>query len=325
MTELNVRDLLDTAAAEPPPATQVDIGRAIKTGRGRVTRRRRLAIGGVALTVCLVLGGSASLFALDRKPAPEPAATPSPPATFDILVPYAAFGWLPAGVPDREVASIPSQLRLEATDLAKPEKSRPNVTLRVAPARLDAPDDDLADAAPVGGRPALGGGNDIYAVLRWEYARGAWAEVQVSGVPATGAVARKVAENVRFGSAERLRLPFVPPRTVHGQPLMYVSLTRGRADWQGRLTWGEASFSPRAPLSMSFWPVNGQLGGGNTTIDGRRALHKDQPADRQLLMMEEPGWLSLRMTTGDKTTVPPGGLVDLYRSLTITPDPAKWE
>lgn len=337
MTELNVRDLLDELAAAPPPATSVDVERAVGAGRRRVTRRRRTAVGGVALTVCLVLGGAVGLSTLDRDHRPAPAEPLAARASFDPLVPYASFGWLPAGLSDRETRSRRHLLVLEASDPAKAGGQQPPaVTLTVAPkgARLFDSGWRLFATAPVNGRPALGAHEPAPpvagALLRWEYAEEAWAELTVyasAGDPEP--IARRVAERVRFAAADRLRLPFAPAAVVAGMPPEDVTVTwRGPQEWTVSVQYGVDTgrgTRPGWPLRISVRPGRERYRSGNTTLDGRPALHRDRPANEQLIMTEDVGWLWLRMEARGETTIPPGGLLGVYGGLRFTPDPANWE
>ncbi len=98
MDETGVRALLERVADDPAPPSRVDIPAARQRGRRRI-RRRRAALGAapvaaaaaVALVVSGVIPASLGFGRGGLRPGPETARS-----RFNPLVPYAAFGWLPA-------------------------------------------------------------------------------------------------------------------------------------------------------------------------------------------------------------------------------------
>jgi len=94
--------------AEAPPS-RVDVGLARITGRRRLRRRRAVLSGTPAVAVAVVALSASGLIAVlphgpHGRPGPHqgghPVTVTPPPATrsFDPLVPYAEFRWLPKGV-----------------------------------------------------------------------------------------------------------------------------------------------------------------------------------------------------------------------------------
>jgi hypothetical protein len=90
------RELLDRLARAEPPASRVDVGLIRRRGRRIVFWRRIGAPGASALAVVAVAGLiSSNVLSLGTH---NPASGPVHPRTaFNPLVPYASFGWLPAG------------------------------------------------------------------------------------------------------------------------------------------------------------------------------------------------------------------------------------
>jgi len=190
--------LLASIPDPPEPASRVSIAAALRRGR----RRQRLQVGASALAVVAVAAAVAvprivlsSDTARPQAPASpassaagsvkRPAMPASAPATFNVLVPYAAFGWLPAGYSEANVAlGWGGLLNSEPTEVQRAAVTANGaiVTLAVAArgacagkSDICAPGTASAKAPDVNGRPAWwifdGRG------LTWEYAPGAWAHI----------------------------------------------------------------------------------------------------------------------------------------------------
>jgi len=110
MDENAVRLVLERAAATDGPRSTVDVARARRTGRRRLRLWRVILPGASAAAVAAIaalaggmlpLGPAAGGTAARHGPHPVVGSRfpwlTSAPATFSPLVPYAAFGWLPAG------------------------------------------------------------------------------------------------------------------------------------------------------------------------------------------------------------------------------------
>lgn len=99
MDETGVRSLLAGVADDPAPPSRVDIAAARQRGRRRV-RRRRAALAAAPLAaaaaVALVVSGMIPASLGHGRDSSQPG-PPTPRARFNPVVPYAAFGWLPAG------------------------------------------------------------------------------------------------------------------------------------------------------------------------------------------------------------------------------------
>jgi len=99
MDEAGVRALLTRVADEPAPPSRVDITAARQRGRRRI-RRHRVALAAAPLAaaaaVALVLSGVIPASLVHGRGSRQPG-PPVPRSRFNPVVPYAAFGWLPAG------------------------------------------------------------------------------------------------------------------------------------------------------------------------------------------------------------------------------------
>ena len=214
MDDNSVITLLASITDPAEPASRVSIAAALRRGR----RLRLLQVGASALAVVSVAAAVAVPRVIlssntERSQAPasrsrstarsvrQPAMPASAPATFNMLVPYAAFGWLPVGYSE---ANIPlSEYGLlnsgpTEVDRAAVAADGAMVTLAVyaraacatgAGASGSCPAYATASSAKyralvsgrapdVNGRPAwwITGGRGI----AWEYAPGAWAEVDIT-------------------------------------------------------------------------------------------------------------------------------------------------
>jgi hypothetical protein len=194
----SVINLLASITDPPEPVSRVSIAAALRRGR----RQRLLQVGASALAVVAVAGAvavprvilsgntgrsgpSASRPSSAAGSVKRPAMPASAPATFNALVPYAAFGWLPTGYSE---ANIPLN-EFGLLNSGPTEVQRAAVTANGAIVSLTvyargacggkpdscAPGPPGAKAPDINGRPAwwiLDGRG-----IAWEYARGAWAHV----------------------------------------------------------------------------------------------------------------------------------------------------
>jgi hypothetical protein len=204
--EESVRDVLTRIAADPEPPARVDLDVARRRGRRRVLfRHAAQAMAGplaIALAVCVIVTVPRALSTGTERLAPSaPARSPaqtatepkSAPASFNPLVPYAAFGWLPGGFSEGAVSLLWGPFQSGTTSLAlgaqdakertllltvntrsacqlstSPEAASASCVIRTSvPGVSRAPD--------INGRPAwyVGWG----ASIDWEYAPDAWASL----------------------------------------------------------------------------------------------------------------------------------------------------
>jgi hypothetical protein len=244
-----VRTLLRAIADTAEPPSAVDVAAARRRGSRRLWVRRvalpAIAVVAVAgaLTVprVLVPGHSERTVA-----SPQPAAT-SPvvnsPWLFDPLVPYASFGWLPAGFSESAAnhATLVNQKVTSATDFVSREAAAPATerllylqvnargTCALYPAGAEASvlahgsrqvtctdaSFDMTGVAPdVRGDAAFW--TDHGSGLAWQYAPEAWAELSAFNIgrgalppsAATEALLLKVAAHVTYGDKTPLTFPF---------------------------------------------------------------------------------------------------------------------
>ncbi|HEX6522639.1 MAG TPA: sigma factor [Streptosporangiaceae bacterium] len=237
--------------------------------RGRRDRRWRQAIsGGSTLAIAAVAGAVVTLVVVPGSrtavtpsaggsgtPVPSASATPAPsttpgataattspvvaPKQFDPMVPYASFGWLPAGYtvggPDTQLTASTQTVSLGAsagnssilltvnvagacTPTGAP--SLPVLTCHLSDGSISGPLRATGVAPQVNGRPAFWSRSDVSPAgkdkdnwLIWEYAPNAWSillattgpEVPPASVHAT---LSRVAANVRYTDTTPIRFPF---------------------------------------------------------------------------------------------------------------------
>jgi hypothetical protein len=149
---------------------------------------------------------------------PGPTASPRPAAQpWNPLTRYATFGWLPPGPSHTLTRSAANQFEVRYQLLGgdHPEVL-PSVELEVWPSgsapwqQPGAEQYPSVPTAPVGGRQARWqSGSAHTGALLWEYGTEAWAQLRMSSAAdEVLATARRVAESVRFGAAEPIRLPW---------------------------------------------------------------------------------------------------------------------
>jgi hypothetical protein len=220
MDENNVRTLLHAIADTPEPAHRIDIDRARRRGRRSLRVRRlaapALAVVAVAAAVTVpraIFSGTGERVVVPQASptisAPVPAMPRSAPATLNPLVPYADFGWLPAGFSEkgltpenangvssdttlltRSAESASSGRMLDLTVNAKGacRMMSAQQLLRFWRLPLQTQENDFqgnvycwlptSPAPDVNGKRALW--IDFGSAIAWEYAPGAWASLTAS-------------------------------------------------------------------------------------------------------------------------------------------------
>ena len=273
------------STTEQPPS-RVDIGLARQRG-GTLLRRRRWALAGAPLlaagaVVALVLGIGAITGGGGGPRIPPVPSAPALRHPFNPLAPYAAFGWLPKGVP-RNVNSTGSTLAQLQLAVGSPAKGQFSLTAWTRGAcNLDAAQvraglrrhyhpmlncedavigwgANLSRPAPaVGGHPAFW----FYGhMLAWEYARHAWATLYVSrhGTPIPAATIVKVAAHVRFAATAKPAVKF--PFQLTGLPASWrvLSVAGWRATADGLLA-GANYLGMTTSVGRADGPVSGMIG-----------------------------------------------------------------
>jgi hypothetical protein len=287
MDEAGARALMERLSATEQPASRVDIGLARQRGSA-LLRRRRWALAGAPLlaagaVVALVVGIGAIA---GGGGGPRIPLVPSAPALrhpFNPLAPYAAFGWLPKGVP-RNVHSTYSnqtQLQLDVGSAAKGQFSltvwahkacnldaaqvRAGLRRQLHPL-LDCEDANQGWAVNLSRRaPAVGGHPAFWFdghMLAWEYARHAWATLYVSrrGTPIPAATTVKVAAHVRFAATAKPAVKF--PFQLTGLPVSWrvLSVAAWHATADGLLAGTSHEFGSSTAVGRADGPAGGTIG-----------------------------------------------------------------
>jgi hypothetical protein len=294
MDEAGARALLERLSTTEQPPSRVDIGLARERG-GTLLRRRRWALAGppvlaAAAVVALVLGIGAITGGGGGPGLAPDTPTLSVRHPFNPLAPYAAFGWLPKGVP-RTVTSPGStlaELELGVGSWAKgqfslsvwaPATCTPDAAqVRAALRRhhhplLSCTQDtgagwaaNLSRSAPaIAGRPGFWFDGHM---LAWEYAPHAWATLYISrrGTPPTSpspftpATIVKVAAHVRFAATTKPAVKF--PFQLTGLPASWrvLSVAGWRTTADGLLASTSRELGSSTSVGRLDGPVTGTIG-----------------------------------------------------------------
>jgi hypothetical protein len=184
------------------------------------TRRRvvLLSLGGLAVAGA---GGGAAV-ALRRWLGNDPAARPGTATRGFDPVRRADFSWLPTGLHLSAWTIEPDRLSLRASSTGGGQFNAELTTYPpgATPATVTQGQPWATAPVKIGAGltnwQAAGGPTSARVGLRWERVPGTWAQVDYSGTAGEDnlAIARRIAEGVRFDIAERTRLPMV----VHNLP-----------------------------------------------------------------------------------------------------------
>lgn len=373
MRESDVRDLLAADAATPAPPSVVDLERAMRDGRRRRTTRRALLAGGTALGVSAVLGGVAAIRPVLRADAPDPAATtpparawppgpngalegptlPRPPARFDLLGQWAAFGWLP--FTPATVSSRAAEGYVEIRAATPGQDIGVNLFLG-----SEVADDVLrtggsaTQAPPVAGRPARWvAREDRYdefdEALQWQYVPGEWAQARTSQVKAghpmpTGAERRamlhRVASSVGLSATRRQRFPFTTDALPADLPLFRVEVELAEdGQWSANIYSGRRATIQRSTLSLTVkrtlaeWAREEPLPPADVdssaisrdSVDGHRAFRmKTGDVDELTVWLPDHLIVSVAAKGDSLRQLGASGALGLYRAIRVLPDPATW-
>lgn len=222
MIETQVRALFGAIASEPAPG-QVDTELARRRGRARLRWRRAGQAGAPVLAAAAVAAVALAVGAVPFRGGPGPApASAVAPRQFDPLVPYASFGWLPAG----ESLQSGGTARWLGYQMAGPSPANSPWTLQAfagGRCRLGGPPRTLrctlgpipeavlrlgARAPEVHGHQAFWSRSRQSGIgvgyLAWQYAHGGWALLSWTGPESPGLAwqpqAVRIADHVRFGA-----------------------------------------------------------------------------------------------------------------------------
>ena len=318
----------------------------------------------VLLGVGTYVGGTTALPAPPEPAASSSTAAPRPmptaaPTAFDPMVQYAAFGWVPPGAQIVDTTTARDWLRLDLRyasapapegSTASPGSDPGAVTLIVTTAGhgldIGRPEEYAvaADAMPPGSPVDLVNGRPAETVmafgyqpaLRWEYAPGAWAMVLTTDLPGGDPldVARRVAADIRFGVDGAVTLPFHPDALPSSLRPVEVHVSRVGEHWSAQVDYGVEQ-----KLATGDWPLTilavastresgdgAVLGDPTTTVDGHPARTAPLLDGGSALQLYNVNGVYLELTTHSAATTAQlqGGLVGLFRSLDLNPDPATW-
>jgi len=287
-----VGKLPDTAGQAPDAEDALDVRSALAglppRQRGSTLLRRRrwaiaaaplLAAAAVAATVLGIgaITGTGGGPGIKQIPSARPVHHP-----FNPLAPYAAFGWLPKGVPHyvNSPYSTLAQLQLAVGSPANGNFeltvwARGTCNLDAAQVRadlrrqrhplLDCEDAKIGWAANMSRRaPAVGGRPGFWfdgRMLAWEYARHAWATLYVSrrGTAIPAATIVKVAAHVRFAATAKPVVKF--PFQLTGLPTSWrVISVAWRATVDGLLVSTSRELGSSTTVGRADGPVTGTIG-----------------------------------------------------------------
>jgi len=261
MIESQVRALFAQIADGEPASSQVDTRLARSRGRARLRWRRACMAGGSVLAAAAVAALAVAVGPIRPSPGPV-AAGPAAPRQFSALVPYVAFGWLPAGQSLNQGGISPTVVSITAGSSGDPwwgldVYARGQCHLTGSGSVLNCHGSTtvpLSRRAPdVAGHRAFWYDTGIV----WQYARGGWAAMSIPGGSLSAALhgkqgfagqALKIARHVRYGVTTRLLFPVrfsgLPGRWQVHDILNYVPYGGlPGADWY-MLTTGSSRFHP---------------------------------------------------------------------------------
>jgi hypothetical protein len=357
----DLKDRLEQLADTFGGPRHVDIGRARRRGR-RIVRCRRAAMtlgGGVAAGLAAVLAISA-LPAQSGRGGPGSGVNLRPSALStvyaDPLTQTASFGWLPSGfrvtgyVADhqgRPYFQVRAAGRAGASIWLTDYGRGPRPGLPLLPGGRRA---TPVPAAPVGGHPAswaiepvAGAQAQVNFDLRWQYARGSWADLQASGWPGVSSgvlatYAHKIAETVTFSKGLPVAMPLhvtgipgglQPDRTVLTNPpdLSALVLYSGPGD-TGSDSLQISVNSAMGPAVLALLAKKGIA--VNDVIDGYRAYDSQvgqAHGTGAMLWVFGVKGLDVQVQASGailRTLNRHGGLAGLISGMAVYPNPSDW-
>jgi hypothetical protein len=355
MLEADLRELFDRQASGEQPPFRVSTEQLLTDGRSR-SRRRRVIAGGTSLlvaaaTLAVALTGAhwagrpAASPAHRDRPAKPAQQRPSAPRSFDPLVPYASFGWLPPGFSVSGISAArtveflaavgPGQLSWQVAIFTAGDCNLAHAKLacRDLTSLLDPP---VTSRAPdINGLPAYWGPS----TLIFQYARGGWATVTFHS-PAN---VLRMARHLIFGAATRaIRFPTQLSGVSSGwgvKDVMFSYRTDGPAAWSYNLARGAADLSApypdtdnipsimvqkASPDLRCYWTpgesTQTAIAGHQVTVTRIPADHG--PAEQNLCAADADGLSVSVQITGNHPVM---DVTEVFAHLTLFgPDPANW-
>jgi len=354
--------VLERLADDPPPPSRVDIGLARREGRRRLLWRRAGAPA-LAVVAIIALFAGGVIPAGSRSSGPGrptairpggPADTAAPlaaPAAFNPLVPYAAFGWLPAGyvldaggtspTVDYVTAARKSRtaLSLSVYSAGTCRLSEAQVLRQVqrhGHAQLNCGDSASSTivslTGPVGavhGRPAF----RVGASLAWQYARGGWA--MLGGTQARADML-KIANGVRFGPGAAPAIVF--PVQLTGAPSTWHLVSESNSvsfrPYLGGVLrayyWILGNKNAAATISVDLAPAPRpeECPAANRVVGGYRVSVRDYPSPsggppRHVLCAADADGLVVVIEINGRPA-PSVTTVFAHHTRLLGPDPANW-
>ncbi len=287
MDEAGARAVLERVAGEAAPPARIDISLARRKGRTRLRWRLAAIAGGVPVvaaiaTVAVIVSGALPV----RTSGPVAArGNVASPHRFDPLVPYAGFGWLPAGrhITAAYTSAATEELEVGPTGLARSWGlivytagscnhtsgqllslllgGRQQATLKCTlnwdtfMGRATLANAVSAVAPPVNGHRAFWATpvcntsqcNVAAAMLVWSYAPGGWA--RLSGPSRRDAL--KIAGNVTFGAPTAQAIKF-PVTIVGAKPSWRVTMVQSASYGRvlGAQQWVLGTTAPAPSLNV---------------------------------------------------------------------------
>ncbi|GIF80609.1 hypothetical protein [Catellatospora bangladeshensis] len=366
----------DGAPAPADGTTAAQVAQAGRSGSRRGLSGRRIAAAGVlvaAVAFGAVRAGTVAGTPATGAAAPEtrwsaaaveppvpatPFTTTPPtaaPASFDPVVRFARFGWLPGGMVPRTTivqagphgayameaglpkSSIGARVLVTFFPQGVPPHRDCSLAAGAMPRSVEPAAAAPAVAPAVRGRPATW----TDGALRWEYAPGAWAEIVGQELTPTRedtaaelAALARIAGDLRFGTAS-LRFPLAVPPPAEGLRLAAAWVTeQSKVGWTGSLVFAAGDYCPdpkglaQGVLSVGVTgiiPGYGWTGDhSNATVDGHRAIRQDLPGGgKALAVYGDPGpYVSLGASDGEiAALLGAGGLEGFYRHVQVLAQP----
>ena len=257
---------------------------------------------------------------------------------FDPLVRQARMDWLPAGFEPAETDSTTTEymaLFLRASSNNYSIEVRAWVAGQSYWERTG-DDAGFGGTAQVNGRPAQWrpfSGADGGGVLRWEYQPRSWAQVIVHWVDREAeAVAHRVAENVRFGGGERIRLPWRLTGVPDGLTPMYLHVAENHpvSPWRVELTFEgtREGLLGRCPV-LNVRSTRGEPGPNPSIGPGPELTVNGYPAWRNgtsSITLYGPADISHTVKASESVLrqLGPDGVVGFAAGMELYGDPATW-
>jgi hypothetical protein len=301
-----------------------------------------IAIAVTGIVVAILVAATSTLRMGHLSPSPSPVRSVPIGPPFDPMVRPATIDYFPAAMSERQISIGPDAYAVEygwdMRTIHDPVPIATTVSLQMwregaAPWQRDGLQLGGAPVDAVNGHPAWW--VEAQQSLRWEFRTGAWVQLNVGQtivdadvhpavpLPQPGlALAEQVARSVRFGSGDRVRLPWHLRGMPSGLVPLSVQVTRDPAyqPWTAELTLAESTrpgvvaVTVRSTALPGSAPTTGQPGtAGDLVIsDDGHSLVATEHGVRHELVFVAP-------------MAPQGGkLRPLFEGFDLLDDPSSW-